>query len=126
MKYLIFYDGNEKDYGMMPDNVLYRFFYSSPGNPFEYVFIDIYNAPNDMDIKGEKSRQFGRISLIRQKSKIQRDTIDCYYGTIKIRDEEIRNIKKDSIELFMNDNAIDDVKGVIEFFESNFCYKYNN
>lgn len=69
---------------------------------------------------------YGKISIVRQKSKLQREILKCYYGIIKIMDTEIRNVKKDSIELFINDNAIDDIKGVIEFFESNFCCKYNN
>jgi hypothetical protein len=119
-KNLIFYDGI-KD--CLEENIVFKFFYSNPHDPLEFITIDIYNKVEKIKIDGKTMESLGLISIIKEKPEHILSNFENINGYVVVEDIKIRNVDKIKIQFHINRNGISNMKDVIEYFENNLCSK---
>lgn len=110
----------------LEENIDYRFFYSSPGEALEFVIIDIYRYPIDIEFESRKMECFGKIKMIREPGDFSEEAIRCLFGRILIENIKLREMDKINIVLNLNFHGIERIEEAIEYFEGLFCVKDNN
>jgi uncharacterized protein YihD (DUF1040 family) len=119
-KNLMVYDGIRDG---LDENIRAKYFYSNPGEPLEFVVIDIYKDSVLLRFEGNESEVFGVVNIIKEKEAFDDSELESIYGHIIIRDIIIRDVDKNEITLYLNKNGISDLKSAVLYFEEYFCIK---
>jgi hypothetical protein len=119
-KNLMIYDGFSDN---LEENIAHKFFYSNPYEPLEFINIDIYYKWLPSLLSPGKIKIHGQIAVIRDRLNYDQDTHFNYYGVVIMEEMKIRDVEKTKITLFIGDNGITDIEGLVDYFESNYCKK---
>lgn len=122
-KNLIVYDGINDG---LEENIKNKYFYSNPYDPLEFIVIDIYSKPVINIIYNKKVEIFGIVSIIKEKCEYINRDFETVYGVVRINDICIRGIKKNEITMYINKHGLQDLKGVVLYFEDYFCKKMHH
>ncbi|MCX7950578.1 MAG: hypothetical protein N2594_01335 [Clostridiales bacterium] len=104
-KNLMYYDGIKDG---LDENIAFKYFYSSPKNPLEFIIIDIFNQPQD--------KIYGNISIIVDYQEGYSD-MQSEYGNVVVEKTVVRDINKLHIKLELNEIGIKNIEEAVEFFE---------
>ena len=119
-KNLLIYDGMRDG---LDDNIDFRFFYSNPFEPLEFVNIDVFKNADVILFGNNRSRVYGRIYIIMEKENFGSNFFESWYGLVQIEDINIRGVAKIKVTLFLNENGIVNIDKAINYFESTYCVK---
>lgn len=119
-KNLMVYEGYRDN---LENSIDIKYFYSNPHELLEFVNLDLFNKGNIIPYKGQRIIVYGSIYIIRDRKKWGKTDFLTDYGLIRIEELVIRDIDKSKITLFINHTGIEDLSGLIDYFESNYCSK---
>lgn len=104
-KNLMYYDGIKDG---LEENIAFKYFYSSPKNPLEFIIIDIFNKP--------QHEIYGNISIIVDYQEGYSD-MKSQFGNIVVEKTTVRDVNKLNIKLELSEVAINNIEDAVEFFE---------
>lgn len=105
----------------LEENIKYKFFYSNPFDPLEFIIIDIFYETVRTNIINRSIDAFGVIEIIKEKDSTPTGLTECIYGYIEAQDVVIRNVNKISIKLHLSKKGHMDISEAINYFENYAC-----
>lgn len=117
-KNLMVYEGYRDN---LENGIGIKYFYSNPHEPLEFVNLDLLNQGKALHLNGKRIIAYGSIHIIRDRKNWGVSEYLTDYGLIRIEELVIRDIEKAKITLFINHMGIEDLSGLIDYFESNYC-----
>ena len=117
-KNLMYYDMQIEKCSDIDENIIYRYFYSSPYDPLEFITLDVFNCAYAV-----KHKTFGVLTIVRDRVNIPESECDLTYGEVEIEDIIVREVEKSRIKLFINSTGIRNIDSCINYFENKYCVK---
>jgi hypothetical protein len=117
-KNLMYYDMQIEKCSDIDENIIYRYFYSSPYDSLEFITLDVFNYAYAM-----KHKIFGVLTIIRDRVNIPESECGLPYGEVEIEDIIVREVEKSRIKLFINSAGIQNIDLCINYFENKYCIK---
>lgn len=117
-KNLMYYDMQIEKCSDIDVNIIYRYFYSNPYDPLEFITLDVFNYAY-----AAKHKVFGVLTIIRDRINITESECDLAYGEVEIEDIIVREVEKSRIKLFINSTGIQNIDLCINYFENKYCIK---